>query len=1018
MNITQFAITKKFSTFAIALALIVFGLYGLLKLPVNFLPEMVYPKVKLYIYWPGATPDEIEMSIADPIERQMMSVNGLDYLDSSSIEGMYVLIIYFGYGEDVNIAYQDATEALARVVKKLPKDIQTPVIFKADPSQIPILEMTIRSELMNMVQLRTWTEEWLQDRILAVKGVAGTEIVGGLIREIRVHIKPEALEKYQLSLVDIAKKLNDENIEQFGGRVTVGSQEIIARTMASYDSVKEIGEVVVYRKGTQLVKIKDIADVIDTHREARMHTRVNQLPAIKMSVLKQSDDNTAKTAKAVEDKIKMLKKSLPDGIELGIVNNQGVYVTDALDGVTKSALEAIVLVIIVAWLFLGSWRQAVVIVTALVSILTMNFALMQWGDFSLNIFSMGGLVIAIGVLVDNSILVIEAISKRHEDEPQKSIHEVTLEATDEIRSAVIAATFAFLALFVPFLMVPGLISLLFRELILVIAGIVIISMLTAITITPLVTTLLLKNSSSNKKKSLFERFFAFVTNKYTKLLSYVLKIRYLVFIAFVLFLGFGVYLSGLLGAEFLPKIDDGRVVVRIKLPTGSSVSQTNEVLKKIEQKVSNNPLIETTFAIAGGKPVSTVTYEVANSGQVNIQLVAKDKRDITTKQFIKKMRKTVSSIDAPGVKIKVFQEKVKGIKKLGNSDIELKIKGSNLEEIFGFANTLSKSMKKLDELTNVQVAMDMTKPEYQVNIDRVRASELGISVADVSKTLRAMLIGLVSTKLIEGDYSYDIRLMMDEKLIKSKVDLENLFIPTKNGSFVRLKEIAQIKLTTGPVEIVRENQVKMVVVSCDVNKVTTKEALAKLKLEIEKMNIPSGCHVEYGGEAQMIGDMVDDIILIMSFALFFSYIVLTVQFNNMHFPMLILGSMPFALVGSVGLLYLTNTPLGATVIIGILVVLAAVVNAGVLLFTYAKNLQERDSLSATNAIIKAASLRLRPIVMVSTAILLGLVPLALALEAGSDMLQPMAIAAIGGLFVEVFVALFFMPCLYVLFSRK
>lgn len=1018
MNITQFALSKKLSTAAIALALIVFGIYGLLRLPVNFLPDMTYPMVKLNIYWPGATPDEIDTSIADPVERQMMSVDGLDFLSSSSMEGMYSLIVNFGYGRDIDVAYQDATEALARVAKKLPKDIDPPIIFKADPSQIPILEMTVRSELWDLVKLRTWTDEWLQDQILGIKGVAGTEIIGGLVREIRINIKPEALEKYKLSLGDIAKKISDENLEQFGGRVTVGPQEIIARTMGEFSSIQAIKDVVVYHNGTQTIKIKDIADVIDTHREARIFTRVDGSSAVKLSVLKQSDANTAQTAKLVQEKIDALTPKLPQGISLGIVDNQGVYVTDALDGVTKSALEAIFLVIVIAWLFLGSWRQAVVIVTALGSILVMNFALMQWGSFSLNIFSMGGLVIAIGILVDNSILVIEAISKRHEDEPEKPLYTLALEATSEIRSAVVAATFAFLALFVPFLMVPGLVSLLFRELILVIAGVVLISMVTAITLTPMLTSLLLKSGVIDTKKSLFERFFDGIIKKYANLLATVIKIRYFILILFFLILGAGIYTSGSLGGEFLPKMDDGRVVVKVKLPTGSSVLETNNLLLKIEEKVKNMPDIESVFAIAGGRPVGTVTYEIANEGQVSIQLAPKEQRKITTKEFIAKLRPIISKIDAPGVNIKVYQDKIKGMRKLGNADIEVKIKGTDLKTLFDISNKVAQEMKNLNSLTNVQVAMDMTKPEYQLHIDRVRASELGVSIAQISQTLRTMVTGTVSTRLREGDFSYDIRLMMDDTRINNKTDLENLLIPTKEGSFVRLKEIGSIELATGPVEIVRENQIKMVTVESDVNKVTTTEALTELKRAMEKIDLPLGYKLEYGGEAEMMSDMISDITIILGFALFFSFIVLVVQFNNIQFPLLILGSMPFALVGSVGLLFVTNTPLGATVIIGVLVVLAAVVNAGVLLFTYAKNLQVKESLSPTEAIIKAASLRLRPIVMVSSAILFGLVPLALALEAGSDMLQPMAIAAIGGLLMEIFVALFFMPCLYVIFAQK
>ncbi|MCA1793506.1 MAG: efflux RND transporter permease subunit, partial [Desulfobacteraceae bacterium] len=274
MKITEYTVKKRLATSAITLALLVLGLYGMLRLPVNFLPDMTYPMIKLNIFWSGATPEEIERSLADPIERQMMTVDGLDYLESSSIEGMYSLIANFGYGRDIDVAYQDATAALARVARKLPRDIDPPVIFKADPSQIPILQLTVRSDTRDLVQLRTWTDEWLQDQMLAVPGVAGTEIIGGLVREIRVYLNPGALEKYGLTVSSVLNRLKEENIEQFGGRVTVGPQEIIARTMGEFSSLEDIRNLVLLRNGTHRVTLRDVAQVADAHREARVITRL------------------------------------------------------------------------------------------------------------------------------------------------------------------------------------------------------------------------------------------------------------------------------------------------------------------------------------------------------------------------------------------------------------------------------------------------------------------------------------------------------------------------------------------------------------------------------------------------------------------------------------------------------------------------------------------------------------------------------------------------------------------------
>ena len=996
MKITDYSVRRRLATSAIVLALAVLGLYGLMRLPVNFLPDMTYPMVKLNIFWPGATPEEIERSLADPIERQMMTVDGLDYLESSSIEGMYSLIANFGYGVDIDVAYQDATASLARVARKLPKDIDPPVIFKADPSQIPILQLTVRSD------------RW------------------DLVREIRVHLKPDALEKYGLTISAVLKRLREENIEQFGGRMTVGPQEIIARTMGEFASLDDIRNLVLLRDGAAKVYLRDVAEVLDSHREARVITRLDRQPAVKLSVMKQADANTVEVARAVDKRLAEIKAGLPAGVELGMVENQGTYVTDALKGVQTAAAEAAVLVVLIVWLFLGSWRQVVVIAVALPLILIVNFGIMQLAGFSLNIFSLGGLVIAIGVLVDNSILVIEAISRRREEHPEQPINELVTAATADIGPAVVAATLAFLALFVPFLLVPGLVSLLFRELILVIAGIVLISLATAVSLTPMLTAALLGRvgygqAGGGQTKGRFERLFDRATEAYARLLSRLLDHRYSVLAVFAAVAVAGGYATVKLGSEFLPQMDDGRILVKVKLPTGPALAETDRVLRDIEAKLGGDKRIESLFTMAGGKAVGTVTFEVANEGELNLQLTPPEARKISTLDYLAEIRPIVAKVPAPGGKVTVSQTKVKGMRKLGDADIEVKIQGAEITQLFELARRIAQTMNGLQHFTNVYVAMDLSKPEYQIRIDRARAAELGVTVAEVADSLRTLVAGSVPTRLREGEggnsADYDIRVMVPETRVRHRGDLEDLRINTAQGGSVRLADLARVEPATGPVEIVREDQVKLVIVRGDAAGVSVGEALAELQAAMAKESVPPGYQLSYGGQAQMMSEMSRSVLLILGFALFFSFIVLAVQFNSLKLPALILGSVPFCLAGSAGLLLATGKPLGATVIIGVLVVLAAVVNAGVLLFTYARVLQDGEGLTVRDAILKSAQLRLRPIVMVTSAILIGLVPLALALEAGGDMLQPMAIAAIGGLLMENFVSLYLMPVLYLMANR-
>jgi len=1018
MRITQWTINRRLATGAIVFTLLVLGIYGMLRLPVDLLPNVTYPMIKVHIWWRGATPEDVERNIADPIERQMATVDGIDYLNSSSIEGMYTLEANFKYGVDVDVAYQDALAAMARVARELPTDMDPPVIIKADPSQLPVLQLTIASDQWDLVQLRTWAENWLQDQMVAVNGVAGTEIVGGLKREIRVHLDPSVLEKHGLTIAGVIKRLEQENIQQFGGRVTQGNREFIARTTGEYQTLDDIRNVLVAREGESRLLLRDIATVEDAHEEARVITRFNGEPAIKLSVLKQADANTVEVARAVSRRIDELRPMMPEHLRFGVVENQADYVGASLAGVRNAALEAAVLVVLIMAFFLGSWRQVVAMIWALPVTLLLNFGLMNLAGFSLNIFSLAGLVVAIAVDLDNSIIVIENITRLRRERPDLSLSDLVVAATQQVGPAVMAATLSFLALFLPFLLVPGLASLLLRELILVIAGVLVISLVMAIAVTPIVMALVLgRRSAHSERLNIFERIIDRVTDRYIWLLDRALRFRWATAAAFAAVLIGGVMLVGQLGSEFLPRMDDGRIMVKVRLPTGAAVGQTDRALAMLEEAIGHDPRIENTFTLVGGRVWGLYTYEIANEGEIDVQLVPRHRRNVSTDQYIAELQRRLGKVELPAGRAMVSQQKMKGIRRLGESDIEVKIKGQDVDRLFALAGEVSQTMQGLRQLKNVYVSMDMTKPEYQVQVDRVRAAELGVAVADVASTLRALVRGDVATRFREADELYNIRVMVPESQVTSRRDVENLTVNCAQGGYVHIRDVAEVREAVGPVEIVREDQVKQVIVRADAAGVSVGKALASLQEALAKVERPLGYEFSYGGQAQMMAENNRVMLQILAFALFFAFVVLVVQFNDLKLPLFVLAGVPVSLSGLVGLLYLSGLPLGATVMIGLLVVVAANVMEGVLLLNYAEEIRHREGRSPLAAVIHAARIRFRPRMMTSTGILVGLLPLALNLEEGGDMLQPMAVAGIGGLLMTIFVALFLVPCLYVMFSR-
>jgi hydrophobe/amphiphile efflux-1 (HAE1) family protein len=1019
MRITEQSLQRKVAVTVLTVAAVALGLFSLPRLGVDYLPEITYPMVKIHIWWRGATPEEIETNIADPLERAMATVDNLDYLDASCIEGMYTLLVNFRYGVNVDVAYQDVMAVMGRVNRLLPDDIDPPVVMKADPSQLPVLEVTLASDQRSLVWLRDWADNWLVDRLSGVPGTAGAEVVGGLQREIRVHLDPERLDAYGLSPDQVAASLRDENRQIFAGRVTVQTREIIARTMGEFENLDEIRGVAVARGAHgDLVYVRDIATVEDAHEEMRVNTRFNGRPCVKVNVLKQAEANTVEVARGVQDRLAALRAEIPEDIEFGVVENQGDYVMGAILGVRDSAVLSAILVVLVVYLFLGHWRQVAVMLVALPVTLLANFFVMYVAGFSLNLFSLGGLVVSLGVILDNSIVVLENVTRlKHQAETDatESPDNLVAAGTTQVGPAIVAATLTFLGIFVPFLIVPGLASLLFRELVLVIASVVLLSLLVAVTLTPvLADQLVMRTRSRGPGRGLAAAFDGLVDRLiagYAALLRTALKVRWVVLAVFAALFVAGFGLATRTGSEFLPKVDDGRVMVKLKMPAGTAVGETDRILALIEEQLAGLPEIRSIFTMAGGRVWGLATYEIAEEGEVDILLAPKRDRSLSTEAFIEKIKPRVKRAMAPGAKMPVMQMKIKGIRQIGLQDVEVKIQGAEILPIYDFARQAAARLGETRGLSGINISMDMTKPEYRVHVDRARASALGVPVGKVATTLRGLVGGVVSTEYRDAGEYYDIRVMVPEPALRSKEDVENLILESREGRSIRVRDIADVRRAVGPVEISRENQIKQVIVRADAAGISVGEAIARAEAAVASLQRPAGVAFAMGGQAQMMEENRRTMAMILAFSLLFAYVVLAIQFDSFLLPILAMINIPFALTGAFAALYAFGIPIGVTVMIGLVIMMGGIASQGVVLLTLAEQLR-RTGLAPLEAVSRAAPIRLRPILMTQLTTVLGLLPLALNLGEGGDMLQPMAVAVIGGLLYSLLLTLFFLPAAY------
>jgi hydrophobe/amphiphile efflux-1 (HAE1) family protein len=1020
MKVTATALKRPVAITVLTIAVLAAGLFSLKQLDVNYLPDISYPMVKIHIWWRGATADDIEDNIADPLEEVIATVDDLDYIESSSIEGMYTLLANFEYGVDVEVAFQDVVAAMGRVTKHLPPDMDPPVIIKADPSQLPVIEIMITSEKHDLVWLREWADEWLIDRLAAVPGTAGAEVVGGMKREIRVHLDPDRLQAYQLSPARVAKAIADENLETFAGRITVEPREIIARTMGEFQNLEEIENVVVtLGPDGEEVYVKDLARVEDAHEEMRINTHFNGQPCVEFKVLKQYAANAVSVAEGVKDYVNELRErgDIPEDIQFGYVEDESTYVNAAISSVESSAIIAAILVIFVVYLFLGRWRQVIVMLVALPVTLLTNFAVMKAADFSINVFSLGGLVVALGVILDNSIVVLENITRLKSENVDDYAHR----GTNEVGSAIVAATLTFLVIFLPFVFVPGMVSILLSELVFVVGGVVVLSLLIALTLTPLLSDRLLrseKEGETSRVARAFDRMISLAIQMYRRFLGSCLRFKWAVIIVTFLMFGLGVLLATKAGTQFLPKLDDGRVMVKLVMPSGTSLAQVDRILNRVEDRLQGLPEIESMFRMAGGRVFGLYTLEVGNEGNLDIQLVPRSQRDISTAEFVRKIRPWIAKIqaDEPGAKIPVKPRPIKGLRKVGEQDVEVYVKGSDTVLLFEFSEKLAAKMTETPGLFGVNISMDMSKPEYQIHVDRAKAAALGISVEQVAMTMRALVQGLVLTQYEEENEYYPIRVMVPEITLTNKKDLENLIVETRNDEPIYLRDVATVERGVGPVEINREDQVARVIVRADAAGVSVGEALARAEQAAIDLDPPPGVEISMGSEARFMKESRHVLGLIIGFAVLFAYVILAIQYESFVMPLLIIINVPLALTGALFALYVANAPIGVTVQIGLLVMMGGITSQGVVLLTLAEEYR-MDGLSPLDAIKKAAPLRVRPILMTQLTTVLGLVPLAMQLGEDSGMLTTMAIAVIGGLLYSLLLTLLFLPAAYALVRR-
>lgn len=1025
-TLSDWAIKHPIGTMMLVSVVIVLGSYFLSNLKVDLLPKLIYPQIRVNVSNRGVDPLVMEETVTRVLESRVATTEDVTKVESSTAEGRSNVTLSFDYGKDIDLALRDASTKLDQARAGLPREVDPPTIWKADPSQIPIFELAVSSSGMDLVRLRRWCQEELTNYFLTVPGVASVDVAGGLEREIQVIIDQKRLQGYGLAVTEVLRAITNANVDQTGGRVTAGRREYLSRTEGKFSSVAEIREVPIRvrgRSGDQRIKLSDIARVEDSHREQRIFARLNDVPSVKVSIQKQPNANTVDVIDGLKAKMKFMEESaiIPGGLQLRVTNDQSYYIRNSLTSVSDAALVGGLLAMVVVGFFLGSWRRTFIIATSIPIAILATFVMMGLGDLTLNIISLGGLALGIGMLVDNSIVMLENISRHQREHPDPV--EAAHFGSNEVLSAVVASTTTNLASVLPFLLISGLAALFFKELILTISFAIIASLLVAITLVPMLSAMLFRYEQSHRKTrpaiiAGTERLLKSLTDRYAAVLQWCVHRRALVIsVVILLFVG-SIVLFGSLGSEFLPYMDDGQIRIRVEMPPSTSVHVSNGVATQLEEIIKTMPATSTVFTVAGGFIFGRGTAEFANRASLDIQLVPLDQRTISSNEWIAQIRERIAKAQIPEARILVSKPQIRGLRtSSGDDDVSVKVQGPDLVVLNELANDIMAYVRDVEGLSNVNKSLEEAKPELRIQVDRERAAELGISIRDIGETVRTAIDGTIASKYTEGDREYDIRVLLDREEVRSLKAIEDLIIYPLVGPPTNLRAVAGVREGLGPVTIRRENQNRIVEVTADVSGTERSlgEIMADITGRLRGLDLPEGYSIFYGGQEETIRENNRVLITIILLAIFLVYVVMSVQYESLLNPFVILTTIPLALIGVVFGLYATGIPVGATVMLGVILLAGIVVNNSIILVEFIEILRKEKGMGKVEAVLTAGPIRLRPILMTTSTTVVGMLPLALGIGEGSEVLQPLAVATIGGLIFAMMLSLVVIPSVYLMF---
>lgn len=1017
MNLPNFSVNRPVTILMLFIGLILIGLISFQNLGLDLLPDLSFPMSAIIVSYSGVAPQEIENMVTIPLEEAIATIQGVKNINSYSREGSSVVLMEFNWGTDMDVSALNIREKIDQVKGFLPADASDPIIIKFDPSLMPILVLGMDSEEKNLQKLQEYAEDIIEPRLERLEEVASVLINGGLVREILVSIDNEKLRSNQLSFGQVTAALAGENVNLPAGTLKEGTINFLIRTLGRFESIQDIEEILISNIRGNKIYLGDIAKVEDTFKERNSITYVNGKPGIMMSLQKESGKNTVTVAKRIFKELETIQKLLPDDISITTVFDSSDFIKKTISQVGWVALYGAILAVFVLLFFLGNLSSTVIIGFAIPISLIFTFSLLYFSNLTLNMMTLGGLALGIGMMVDNSIVVLENIFRYRE--LGNDIKKSACLGASEVGTAISASTFTTIAVFLPILYVQGIASELFRSMGYTITFSLLTSLLVALTLVPMLSSKILRlkvkdNSPSASKENLVQnslgqggRIFNFVREEYSRLISWSLRHRGIVFILAVIIFAGSIMLIPFVGTEFIPSSDQGQFNINITLPTGTNLETTREVVSEVEKVVLEIAEIKSILTIAGeGSGGMGFSTEGGNSGTIMVNLVDQNKRERNMVQIINQLRQKIGTY--PDAQIKFSEQ---GFTFSSGSDLEVKISGDSLDELENIANRILILITEVEGVYDLKSSVEDVRPELHVNIDREKANLYGLNTAQIASTVHDALLGRVASIYQEKGEQIDIRIRLEEEDRNSIEEVENILISSSVGLQIPLKEIAEVTVDSGPKGIDRKNQQRVVNVSGNISDRFLGRVIQDAQQQLDKLVLPEDYRYEFVGQNREMQESFLELALALVLSILLVYMIIAAQFESLLMPLAVMFSVPFSLIGVILALLLSGKSLNVLSFIGIIMLVGIVVNNSIVLIDYINKLRQKG-MERKEAIILGGKTRLRPILMTMFTTVLALVPMALGVGEGAELRAPMAITIIGGLTSSTFLSLIIVPIFY------